>query len=431
MKKNNFDNNFKKTILEDTFSEKYHAFENLPLELKKYLYISGNYMVSSIIEKPSGHIKVINENEEVIKYTFFNCNVDYKSNNFFIKRDIISSITINKIKKEIYFWKGENNILNGLFSEIFKYLNITWCDSIPYNILKLCMTKTMFKNIIFNKVTNPEKFYKAYMSISLKINKSKNVSWRLVKEYIEFRNRLEWYNYTYIPINIIINNTTNINLTLKKLLSIYKNSDNNGNEYCEDNNLNRESNILFKDLLKDAQILGKKVNPIWSHKRMQAEHTNMTIKINEMFIKYKHDVNKIEDISYKGIENIAFPNNTVKLLKNELDVFTEAATMHHCLYNSYYKKIAHKDYFAFSANFPERCTIGVTYNTVNNKFIIDQIYKNYDEPVTIETRKYFETWINSDDMQKFFINNYYLNIAEYHKNNLQYKEIDERLFRAV
>ena len=382
----NNSNNFKKTVIKDTFSEIYEKFNKLSDEIKRYILITKNYR--GVIDRLNGEVIIFNENDEVLKCTWMTPKITYASTHCYVKRDIQSSITIDKKHKKIYYWFGKNFILDSYYELIFNYLNIDWYKNIPQSVFYHCLTETMLKKIIFNEVTNPEKFYKAYMSISLKINKKSNISWKLIRDALNINYNGSWYKN--VSIQKIISCTTNPNLALKKYI-----------------NCNDDENInLFKDILVDAEILGVKINPNWSVKRMQAEHTKMTENINKILIASKS--NNI--IPYKEIENINYPNKSVNILKSDMDVYNEGTTMHHCLYTSYYSQIVNKEYFAFSAYYPERCTIGVKYNPMSNKFILDQIYKKFDQPVMPETKEYFEDWINSDNMQLFFAKNYYLDI---------------------
>lgn len=395
-------NEFKKTILKDTFTEVYEKFNKLPDEIKRYILITKNY--KGLINELGGEVIIFNENDEVLKCTWLYPRITYSSNHYYVKRNIQASITIDKKHKKIYYWTGKNYILESPYYElIFKYLNIDWHKNIPRSVFDHAITETMLKKIIFNEVTNPEKFYKAYMSISLKINKKSNISWKLVRDALDLSYNRFWGNT--IPVQRVIKNTTNPNLALNKYIN------------CKDS----ESLQLFKDILVDAEILGVKINPKWSNKRMQEEHTKMTKNINKMIIGSRSN----DVIPYKEVEYIKYPNESVRILNSEIDVYNEGVTMHHCLYNSYYNSIVNKSYFAFSAYFPERCTIGIRYNSINNNFIVDQIYKNFDQPVTTDTKKYFEEWINSDDMQKFFIKNYYLDITKVSETlNSRKKRID-------
>lgn len=379
----------KKTIIKDTFTtDEFTDFQNQSEEIKRYKYIVNNY-------GHEGIIILINEDDDLLKYTYLNKKLFYVKKRFFTKSEIRTSFTLYKKNKTVKIWCGFDHIKSSpIFNEIFKYLNITWINEIHNAVISKCLNKTLFTNIITGKITNQKQFFQKYMSISLKIPKKEMVSWKLMKDALM---KCCPYGNEY-TIKLVINNVTNINLGLKKLNELL--------DLREQGAVFVENDVpeyhTYIDTLKDAEILGKKVNPNWSSKRMQYEHTLMTEQINKLLMTNKAN-NAIYMVNTDSL--LYYPNNTVRLLDTELDVFQEGLTMHHCLYTSYWTSIKNKNYFAFSAEYPERCTIGVRH-TIKGEFIIDQIYKKYDANVTQETRDYFNNWIKSENMQKFLETNY-------------------------
>lgn len=376
----------KKTIIKDTFTtDGFTEFLNQSEEIKRYNYITKGY-------RHKGNVIVANDDDETLKFTSINKCLYYVHNRFFIKSDIYYSFTLYKKTKTAKVWCGFDAIkLRAEFNEIFKYLNITWINEIDVSVINKCLTKTLFCDIISGKITNQSQFFKKYMSISLKIPKKEKASWKLMKESLTKCSSLCIRN----DISLVVNNVKNINLGLKKFNDLFI-EDKNCLFHC------KKEYPLFMDALKDAEILGVKINPKWSDKRLRNEHTLMTQKINKFLIDEKSE----KAIPFIGDDILlSYPNDTVKILDSESSVFQEALNMHHCLYTSYWTLICGKGYFAFSAKYPERCTIGVHRNW-NGEFVIDQICGNYDKKVSNETYEYFNRWVKSENMQNFFKINY-------------------------
>lgn len=379
-----------KTILKDDFTcEEVKNFFDAPIEYRRYICSTR---ASNLPFKTLGEVKVVNEDEAVLKYTILEKKLCYNNGNCYIKHRILHSLTYYKKNKTIKVWMGFDGFKSPhLYSELFSYLKIDWINQITHNTLKVCMSKTLFTEVISNKITNPEMFYKRYMSVSLKISKSQKVSWNLIKKCFELKN-----NCSCINIHKIVNNVTNINLALKNEIDYYTHV--NRNDIFTDDN-KRFYHQIFIDTLNDAEILGIKINPIWGIKRLQEEHTKMTRLINKFVVSQKSE----EPIYFEKEDLLKYPNKTVKLLKTEQDVFSEGLTMVHCVYTSYWKRIKNKEYFVFSAELPERCTIGVQQKYGKEDiFQLDQIYLKFDKNVSSETKNLFEYWINSKKMQEFF-----------------------------
>lgn len=391
----------KKTIIFDSYNNcKLDDFWESSDEIKRYKYFNK-------YERHRGDIKMFNEDDEVLNYSERIKELKYnsKSHNFYTKTTFSFSMTYYKKTKKLMIWCGKENKFKDrhFYTELFKYLHIDWYIQIPNRILNAFLTKTLLTKIISGKITNPEMFYKNIMQISYKITKKDNISWKA------FRWALT--ELKYISINDVLNQFTNPSLTLELLM--------NGK-------LDESYLVLLQDTINDAIVLNKKINIQWSYKRLQYEHTKMTQEINGMLIDSKNNAK----LNFIDIDKINFPNSYVKLIDNEAMCFNEGKIMSHCLYNSYWDMIRKKEYFAFSIDFPERCTLGVSHNNYYGTFHLNQIYLAYDRLVKDETRKLFTDWILTEEMQAFFKKNYMIDtipIIDYDDNEseclVQYSEV--------
>lgn len=147
-------------------------------------------------------------------------------------------------------------------------------------------------------------------------------------------------------------------------------------------------------------MLNTKFDLKWSNKRIESEHAKLTRRIDELELYEK----STDIISYSNSDNITLPNNS-SFITNERDLFKEGKDMSHCVY-SFWSKVKRKEYFVIKCLEPERCTVGITYQQLSHKAKLDQIYLKYDKNVKPETREIFENWLENDNIQEFFKNNY-------------------------
>lgn len=156
----------------------------------------------------------------------------------------------------------------------------------------------------------------------------------------------------------------------------------------------RDKSAVFHDLMKDCMMLDKKANPNWSLSRMEQEHLANT---EQIMLQNKHALSD-EDIYNNLPSQVRSKKLQGEFLTTERKVFTEATTMHHCLYNHYYKKIADKTYLALSITYPERCTVGLETKKEGDKTLvkIDQIRAKRNRITKDETQELIKAFVNDN-----------------------------------
>ena len=228
---------------------------------------------------------------------------------------------------------------------------------------------TILKAILTSEVYSEESLYKF---IAKKIIRE-DIPWKLLKEYTNMHVGISIYDLKDI--------TTNVPEAMRTLIEIYKSSD-------------WGLRSLYQDVFKSAIMLGDKINPKWSIKRLQEEHKRQIREIALADIAMKEDMDLYEGYKYPY-------NPYITMLRTERDVFMEASEMHHCLHSNYWCRINDYKYMAFSINFyGERATMGVAIDAYGDLHI-DQIQGPYNSSVSLSIQSICESYI--EEYKQVFI----------------------------
>lgn len=233
----------------------------------------------------------------------------------------------------------------------------------------LITNATILKAILTSEVYSEESLYKF---IAKKIIRE-DIPWKLLKEYNHMHTGISIYDLKDI--------TTNIPEAMRTLIETYKSSD-------------WGLRSLYQDVFKSAIMLGEKINPKWSIKRLREEHKRQIREIALADIEAKGDIDIYEGYKYPYTKSIT-------MLRTERDVFIEASEMHHCLHSNYWFRIQDYRYMAFSITYNgERATMGV-YLDAYGDLRIDQIQGPYNSSVSLAIQCICETYI--EEYKQVFI----------------------------
>lgn len=158
----------------------------------------------------------------------------------------------------------------------------------------------------------------------------------------------------------------------------------------------RNWNNLFDDLLRDAAILDKRINPKWSMSRMRQEHQKNIKAIMEWEVGTKDETN-----IYGKTFSTTFHGYDIETVSSCREAFIESKEQHNCLFYNYWKDITRGAYVAFRVSDGKggRYTAGARRNasTTEDAFIFDQIYADYNSHGEgwDEARGAFEAFIDS------------------------------------
>lgn len=270
-------------------------------------------------------------------------------------------------KKKIQFWYGKNiNIIFQNLPEILKGFNIDWYDPIFNNFL----TKTALEKILSNKITNPIDLCKFILK-SNKIDASPRFLYRS-----------------------IINKSIN-KFNLLKGARVAKNI-NHYIEYLNKKDIHWREKSIISDLEDQADILGYKIDYLWSSKRMKLEHDNWTNII--MLEKLEHiSDEKIDDLEKYDI----FQHKGLKLLYDQKEVYKEGTNMKHCLYTNYWSEIKSKKYLAYHVEYGlESITLGLVLK--NDGIYFNQAYGYKNSSISRKMNNFLKNQII--DMNYIFFN---------------------------
>jgi hypothetical protein len=275
--------------------------------------------------------------------------------------------TYDKSTKKLKIWFDMNmyNFDERLKTDILKYFNIDWYDTLGNH--KELMNKSILQKMINGKITNHRDYIKAYLKTSPYKNMAVSVElfYKTFKDgYRSAKSSRKFLEYS-----------TDINHALEMLQGETKNH-------------------VIHDLYDQAAMLDRRVNPTWSEKRMNEVHAQWTRDIMEIEIK------SLKQVEYNYPE-ISLPEG-LSFITNNYELFQEGSAMKHCVYTNYESRIKNKKYFTFRyIKDGVRATVGVD-RSYSDEATFSQMYgignssidPEHIEPIKefIKT-KYFQDWI--------------------------------------
>lgn len=266
--------------------------------------------------------------------------------NFFIGRDSERIVAIMDNKVIV-----SNTFKDGIYNQQFlSMMNILWTEDLHPGLMRYLRRPTILKAVLTNRIYSEETLVKR---IASQIYRMQNVQWKLLRDYL-VKQESKHFGISLFDLNIY---TKDINNSLKVILQCWE----EGNyDYLR----------VLEDTIKNAIVLEKKVNLLWSPKRMNAEHLKMVLEISGLLL---------DETADTPIHDTVIENKDIKMLNTEKEVFVEGSSMRHCLFTNYLKSIKKKKYLAFHMELPERCTIGIRLN--NGEPELDQAYRSGNRPL--------------------------------------------------
>jgi hypothetical protein len=135
-------------------------------------------------------------------------------------------------------------------------------------------------------------------------------------------------------------------------------------EYCMSVDPEKQTSYFLMDLVKQAQILDKKIDYTWSSKRLHEEHQVWTKEIMEVEVKDMQDV-----VAENTLNFTEFTHPGFTLLTTKKELYAEGKTMNHCVYTNYWNSVYHGTYLVYHIDlYGEQATLGcyisdtITYN---------------------------------------------------------------------
>jgi hypothetical protein len=319
--------------------QEFKDFMALPDGLAKnvsyYNNLQGRNFTEASITRKNGCIYYAANTFKVVKST---------KSSYYVRRTTKDGFTINQ-KGKVSVWFNKSIFQVPHIMQLFKHLNFNWFSEKLYPFV----TKTIFEKMVAGKITNNTDIAKAYIK-AMRINCSPALFLQLFE------------------------NTSISKQEFLRQASVAKDV-NHLIEYLLSPNDTR-SRLVIEDMIKEAQMLERKIDYKWSSKRLTEEHKAWTEQIMQV------EIDSLDNESIPGVERFErYTPDEFKLLKTQKDVFYEGKTMKHCVYTAYWTSIKNNTYIAYHVtNGDEEATLGV--NVYSDKVVYNQCYSRYNGSIS-------------------------------------------------
>ena len=300
-----------------------------------------------------------------------------KKGGLYLKKVSGSGCTYDKTKKTFKFWFGKqvNHDMSVIPTDMCNYFKTEWFNNIPVG-LKVSTTNSTMKKVLLGKITNPRDLIKAIVKANPTL-RDMNISTELLWDYCNKQpgSRIQG---------------------LCDALSVAKDP----NHAIEHMYVPGTAAWEVQDLIKQAQMLNRKIDFKWSKKRMQEIHGEWTREIMDIEQEY------VEKVDY-GYTNELPHNGCLELITDSKELYIEGRVMSHCVYTNYANSVANRTYFVFKfTDRDTRATLGISKHFNDNNFIVNQLYGKYNKSIDQCHHDFVSEWVARPDVQQWFKDNY-------------------------
>lgn len=284
---------------------------------------------------------------------------------YFLRKTKKTGFTLNE-KGKLQIWYGGNIKALPELMDIIKYYKQDWFMDYYLHFL----TKGLLEKILTGKIHNPIGFFEAWL-------KAQHIkaSPRLLYKAVEFK-----YNNisSAIEIKHILIKYSQVVAHVDQLLETIVADDYDARSRT------------FIDMMDQALILERIIDPKWSDKRIADEHQQYTKEIMELEITSMEDQPvKIPQVFYDKINDDNFT-----LLDTKKKIFMEGKLMKHCIYTNYWNSILNKKYLCFHVEYQG---IGATLTLRRDKefgeLVIYDCLGRYNARLSNEYLSYVKSWL--------------------------------------
>lgn len=320
--------------------QQYKDFMSMPDGLNKnisyYNNLQGFQFTEANLCKKDGIIYYSVSSFKIVKSS---------KSSYYIKRTARDGFTINE-KGKLKVWFGKNIYQIPHLIELFKYYNFNWLHANMYQF----MTKTIVEKMLAGKITNNIDVMKEYVKV-MRLKCSPALLLKLFTSANCTTSKTDFLRQASVA--------KDINHLIEYLLTPNKNT-----------------YMIFQDMIKEAQILERKIDYNWSYKRVIEEHKAWTEELMQV------EIDALDDVVIPSVERFErYTPANFKLLKTQKEVFYEGKTMKHCVYTAYWASIKNSTYLAYHIKQDdEEATLGV--NVYDDKIMYNQCYTRYNQPVS-------------------------------------------------
>ncbi len=297
-------------------------------------FYGRNFSEASITRK-NGCIYYATNTFKIVKST---------KTSYYVKRVTKDGFTIDE-KGKLSVWFSKSIFQMPYINEIFKHFNFNWLDVKLYPFI----TKGIFEKMVASKITNNTDVCKAYIK-AMRLNCSPALFLQLFQT--SSISKQDFLRRAAVA--------KDINHLIEYLLLP----------------TDGRNNLVYEDMIKEAQILEKKIDYKWSAKRLVEEHKAWTEQIMQV------EIDSLDDATISVVERFdKYTPQQFKLLKTQKEVFYEGKTMKHCVYTAYWSSIKNNRYLAYHIDLNgEEATLGV--NIYDDKLVYNQCYSRYNGSIS-------------------------------------------------
>lgn len=323
---------------------------------KRYMYYQ------SIADRTYADANLLIKDDGVIHYAYNTYKIKRSKDGYYRSSAKRQGFTLNE-KGKLTVWFG--GTVQGIphLCDVLKALNKEWFTLGLMGIL----TKGLLEKVLNGKITNPADYTRAYIK-AMRINCSPKLLLNAV------------INHGMVSANIYRGSqlAKDLNHFLDYMIR-YKNQE----------PFNNDNFSHIYDLERQAMILGKKIDYMWSDKRMKEEHDAWTKEIMEL------EMNSVSDVQLNWLQDFhQYMPEGFTLLDTQKKVFAEGKTMHHCIYTNYWSSIKAGRYIAIHIDTgSESATLGL--NVENGKLSFNQMHGIYNRSSSQNLHAQVRLWLNS------------------------------------
>jgi hypothetical protein len=344
-----------------------------PIDKQRFAFFKGN-LYTWVEETRS-------ESDTHIYWAVNNCSPKWnKTGGLYLKRDSVAGCTYDKATKKFKWWFGKQAIIQmpNIVTDMCNYFKTEWFDSAPQG-LKISTTNSTLSKVLLGKITNPRDLIRGIIKANPTM-RGMNISIETMWKYCNTRPGVRLQS-------------------LSDTLSVAKDP-NHAIEYMSDKDYMTHDML---DLIKQAQMLDRKIDFKWSKSRIAEVHTEWTKEIMDIEQEY---IQK-KEYDYVGESPC---NGSLELITDSKELYIEGRTMSHCVFTNYADAVSNKTYFVFKfTDRDTRATLGIQKHWDKNEFVVNQLYGKFNKTIDRCHHDYVEEWLARPYVQQWFKDNYKVN----------------------
>ena len=338
-------------IILQPVQQEYADFMNLPAGVYKniqyYNTIQGRTFAESSLCRKEG----------CTYYSYTNFKVRKSKNGYYRLNTQKYGFSLDQ-KGKLSIWFGKNIFEIPGISDVFNNMNLNWLNK----NLMLYVTKGIAEKMLTGKITNNIDLVKAYIK-SMRLTCSPKV----LCDYLSRAVPSKPY--------------------LLSILSVAKDQ-NHAIEYLTNVTDGDTHSYVINDMIKQAQILDRKIDFKWSKSRLHEEHQAWTKEIMDV------EVSSMQDETAEGsVKYLEFKYPGFTLLTTKKELYAEGKSMSHCVYTNYWQSVRNGNYLVYQVDFyGERATLGL-YIT-GDSITFNQCYGYSNRSVSSSLKEHVNVFID-------------------------------------